>query len=115
MIRTAPFVAMIGLAFLVAGCGAQIDESLTNLEVGDCVLDSAFGEVESVDTVECDADGAIKVIDVFAIEGYTEAYPGDTAIEDAASDGCPSSTITYLSPTKDSWEQADDREIVCFE
>jgi hypothetical protein len=55
-------------------------------------------------------------------------WPGDTAIDDAATNGCiprfhsfvgtsfemSELNITWLEPTQESWQELDDREITCM-
>jgi hypothetical protein len=90
-----------------------LDDSLTDLEVGDCIESPGLGvdEVDSVDAVDC-GPGTFRVIDRFQLEG--EDYPGDAALQDMIGSGCPIETVYTLGPTRDSWEKVDDRLVVCF-
>lgn len=107
--------ASVGLALVIA-CG--LDSSLTDLEVGDCIKDPNVGfaaeEVFSVDHVDCGEPGALRVTRVFDIIEY-DVYPGDAAIDARATSGCPFDATLVLFPTRESWNDADDREVVCFE
>jgi Septum formation len=104
------------------------------LRVGDCLnLDDAPAtdapvseEVESVPTVPCDQehDG-----EVYAVEDMDEGeFPGDEAVATAAEEFCLSEfqdfvgvaydesplDFTTFSPTEDSWNELDDRELLCI-
>jgi len=108
--------ALSGLVFVVA-CGG-LDSSLTDFEVGDCIQDPNAGfvgdEVESLDHVDCSEPGTLRVIRVFQITQYDD-YPGDAAIDSLVDSRCPFDTTVSLFPTRESWNEADDREVVCFE
>lgn len=109
---------MVGIAALgvLAGCGDKtLDESFSDLEVGDCIADSTAQEVESVETVDCADEGALKVVGIFDIEGYGDDFPGIEVMDQEAVDGCPDTMDFYLIPLEESWEQVDDREVVCLE
>ena len=101
-------------ASLSFACGGDdLDESLTSLEVGDCVSeDGVEGLVDDIDETSCDEEGALEVTKVFNMDDGD--YPGQDAVDEAALDECPSDVVTYLYPTEESWNGADDREIVCF-
>jgi hypothetical protein len=118
------FVPIVLLAALgAASCGSTV----LRLEVGDCFDDpESFESVSSVDTVDCSEPHDNEV---YHVESYTESstYPGKTIIEEAAFTACleafeafigiPYSDsrfdIAALWPSSESWEEADDREIVC--
>lgn len=111
-----PFLLLlVGLPLLA--CEATLDESLTNFTVGECIADQSDEvkdvEVESADHVSCDTPGALRVTAVFDMSGG-EDFPGIDAVDQAALQGCPEDTVTYMFPTEESWEQIDDREIVCL-
>jgi hypothetical protein len=101
------------VTLLLVACGDEVlDDSLTDLEVGDCIESPGSSiEVDSVDQVDC-GPGALRVIDRFDLEG--EEYPGDAALQDMIGSGCPIETVYTLGPTRDSWEKVDDRPVVCF-
>lgn len=117
MLLRAVWLLPFTLLLLPVGCGGsgQLDESLTGLEVGDCIDGSGDAEaVETVEAIDCDDPDAVQVIKVFDITGHGDEYPGQEAIDEAVSEGCPATTVVSLYPTKESWEQGDDREVVCF-
>src|SRR3990172_8938257 len=96
------------LGILSIGCEAKLDESLTTLSVGDCIGDSAEEfedvEVETADHISCDTPGALRVTAVFDMSGGGD-WPGLDAIDEAALEGCPGDTLTFMFPTKESWEE----------
>jgi hypothetical protein len=107
------FIGVLLLA-LAAGCGKTLDESLTNFEAGDCVVNPGIGEYTELERVECTEPGAVRVVGKFDVSGFSDGYPGDAAIEDEANERCPATMQWYLVPTKVSWEEVDDRLVVCF-
>jgi hypothetical protein len=54
MLRAAVALPIILGAFLALGCGEDIHHSLTDLEVGDCVVEPQQLEVALVDPIPCD-------------------------------------------------------------
>jgi hypothetical protein len=82
--------------------------------------------VENVDTVDC---AEPHDNEVYAVIQYTDSdsWPGDTAMRDAALTSCLDAfepfigasyevskwDIAALWPSEDSWNEADDREIIC--
>ena len=109
--------ALAGLTFVVA-CTGELDPSITDFEVGDCIKDPSIGlareEVESLDRVDCSEPGTLRATQVFQITRYDD-YPGDAVIESLASSRCPLDADLLFFPTRESWNDADDREVVCFE
>lgn len=101
--------------FLIA-CARELDTSLTTLETGVCVKSPGFAldGVDSLEHVDCSEPGSMLVLRAFDITSY-EQWPGDANVNRIADSGCPPRTNYVLSPTEDSWVQADDREVICFE
>ncbi|WP_304453823.1 septum formation family protein [Nocardiopsis sp. YSL2] len=128
-----------GAAVVLSGCGVvtQIlgaaDNNVFDLNVGDCFIDSemeaAFGgeEVTEVPLVDCAEphDSEFFVSHQMA-EGE---YPGDEAVTAEATELCEGDAFTEfvgvpweesalyaypLTPTEDSWNRIDDREILCY-
>lgn len=131
------FVPFLGLAaFLLVGCGdAGRDEagaidtagdvSVFSLRVGDCYDDHDEGEVTDVAGVPCDAPHDNEVIALFDLpEG---PWPGEEEVRALGRAGClerfeaaigaayeASELEVYpLTPTAATWNEQDDREIVC--
>ena len=104
-------VVVILFCLLALACEAKLDPSF-DLKVGDCIENQAIGEYESVRHVSCSAPGALRVVAVF--DASYKDWPGQAVIEAEAVRRCPSSAASYFVPTKKSWEQGGDREIVCL-
>ncbi len=109
--------ALAGLVLVVA-CTGTLDPSITDFEVGDCIKDPNVGflreEVESLDRVDCSEPGTLRAMRVFQITQYDD-YPGDAVIDSLAESRCPFESVVIFFPTRESWNGADDREVVCFE
>ena len=85
------------------------------------------GEVSDVPLVECseEHDGEF----FHSHELSVDSYPGDTAVSGEAEEICAGGAFTdfvgvdymsseiyvgYLTPTEQTWNQLDDREILCY-
>ena len=106
--------------------------SVFDLETGDC-FGAAAGEVEgeeveTVTVVDCDSPHVFEVFGVFDHEADDdEPYPGDDGLLEYADGECQplfedyvgidyqSSIywITSVTPSQETWDDGDDREIVC--
>ena len=107
-------IGVVTLGIFAISCQSQLDPSLTELEVGDCVRDPGSAtEVLKLDTVDCSEPDALRVTNTFEITGY-DSYTGDAEIQDMAIEGCSPAPL-WLFPTEESWDEADDRLVVCFE
>jgi hypothetical protein len=97
------------------------------IKVGDCFNYGASGDtVSEVDIVPCDDAHDYEAYESVIMDGDT--YPGETATQDQADADClapfesyvgisyDSSTLNYTSfyPTQDTWDQLNDREILCL-
>ena len=98
------------------------------VQVGDCFDDEAFEatEITEVPGVPCSEPHDNEVYAAFNLAG--DKWPGDDKVDELSEQGClerfPSaigksyeqSTLAYTSiqPTKGSWEQVDDREVLCI-
>ena len=111
-------LAVLSLLLLAAfACGdKELDDSLTRLEVGDCMSlpGGDVTEVESLTEVDCSDADAIEVVDVFDVSRDGDAYPGQDEIDRQIAEECPETTTFTLFPTQESWEQAGDRSVACF-
>jgi hypothetical protein len=100
------------------------------IRLGDCILsippDGAF---DSVDAVPCTAAHAAEVYAAFTLAGDDDAtWPGASSVTTDADEGCyqrfmPFVGLAYeqstygffsITPTQQSWEEVDDREILCM-
>ena len=118
---------LIGLVCVLAvSCGQG---SAFSLEVGDCLDEPRGGEFSDVDKVSCDEPHELEVFALVDYPGGNDApFPGADRLEQAALDLCfaffedyvdrpyPESLldIATFNPTRDSWNEIDDREIVCL-
>lgn len=121
--RSAP--ALLVLALLASSCSQSVFE----VAIGQCLNLPDGDTVSDVETVECtEAHDA----EVFALPqhpaGPDEPFPGTAAIGEFADERCleafepyvgteyATSAIFYtsLTPTADSWDSVDDREVVCL-
>jgi hypothetical protein len=109
---------------LLAACS---DDDVPTADVGDCVQESELtGSVDDIATTDCDEPHYAELIAKFDLEG--DDFPGAEAVGTDAQEGCESRFedyvgIAYLeskyylgpvTPTEATWEQADDREVLCF-
>lgn len=122
-------VALLSIAALTAGLSACGGSEVFNIEVGAC-MDSAQlagDEVSQVTTIDCAEEHDVEAYASTQLEGDT--YPGKDAILAKADEFCLAEFTTfvgvasyeesslffsYLYPTEESWNDADDREILCL-
>ncbi|WP_368498963.1 septum formation family protein [Herbiconiux sp. A18JL235] len=96
------------------------------LSVGDCFDEGESQSVQDVQKVDCAAAHDYEVYEAFDIPG--DDYPGDEAVDEAATNGCGASFATFigipyeqsaydfnhLTPTADSWTKGGDHEVLCL-
>ncbi|GLU47946.1 septum formation family protein [Nocardiopsis ansamitocini] len=122
--------ALAAGALALSGCGVLnglIGGDVFELSVGDCIPEeTGEGEVSSVETVECSEPHSSEVYASFMVPDGD--YPGEDAILEQADTDCREEfetfvgtnydeselDLTYLYPVEQSWDQLDDREILCF-
>lgn len=99
------------------------------IQLGDCLLDSPDGDFESIEAVPCDESHQSEVYAAFNVP-FSEiaAFPGRDSIRAAADDGCLAEFeafvgrsyelsvygISSITPTEGSWDEFDDREVLCL-
>jgi len=96
------------------------------IKVGDCLNDAtAQGTVTTAPIVPCSQPHDSEAYK--SISMANGKFPGDTAVKDQADTGCAAAfptfigisyddsslKISYYFPTQDSWNNRDDREILC--
>lgn len=116
-------LAGVGLISSIAACGGQV----ATAEVGDCVVTADIpDDVTEIPTVDCGEAHDAQVVGKFDLDDGD--YPGDDAVTTAAEEGCvtefesfvgiaaadSSLQISYVYPTEQTWDQANDREVICF-
>ena len=96
------------------------------IKVGDCLGDLASGVVETATALPCDEAHRYEVYHAFDLPDGD--FPGPEQIGTAANDGCLSAFepfvgtdfqssiygFTPLTPTEDTWDRLDDREVLCM-
>lgn len=126
-------IAIAGLALVtmagVAACGDDDGDSVFSIGVGQCFDDvQAGGTISDVPVVDCAEPHKNEVFEVADIGASDAVYPGEDAVETAASEAClgafdayvgttfAESTLdlNFLSPTESSWNEVGDREVICF-
>lgn len=138
--RRAATVAGFAVVGLLAGACSSGDEttrsddgeiveggelSAFSINVGDCIVGAATGEVSGFDGVPCTEPHDNEVFYTFDLPDGD--FPGDEVIQAEATDQCltqfeayvgtayevSSFGLTWLSPTVGSWSQGD-QEIACL-
>lgn len=117
---------------MLAGAGACSGVTGTDVptaDVGDCVTDdvTATGEgVDEFDVVECTEPHTAEVFHTFELPDGD--FPGDQALTQAMTEACGPVFEEYIGtaygesevevypvfPTEQTWDDADDREVICF-
>lgn len=115
-------LAGVGLMGSLAACN-----QVATAEVGACVnMDDLGGEITDIPTVDCSEDHDGQVVGKFDLDDGD--YPGDDAIVAEAEEQCrvlfeefvgisydeSSLLMRYVPPSQSTWEQANDREVICF-
>jgi hypothetical protein len=118
----AGIAAGVALLFGLAACSQ--DAEVPTAEVGDCI-ESVGAVVSELPTVDCDEPHQVQVVGLVEHDG--DDFPGDEAISQEAFEEClehfedfvgapfteTSLSPTPITPTEDSWNEADDRESIC--
>jgi hypothetical protein len=105
------------------------DVGVFALAEGDCFVDPPSGNLNEVEAVPCDEPHSSEVFALFDVDGDNDApFPGDPEIQAQAEENCggdlfeeyvgapfQESTlgVTFITPTQQTWEQVDDREVIC--
>ena len=101
------------------------DVGAFRLRLGDCVDDDVEGDVEVVRVVPCEQSHVAEVFHVFDIA--LDDFPGQASVNSAADDTCLAQFagyvgaaygtsefgVGYIAPTEGTWNQLDDREVLC--
>ncbi len=97
------------------------------IQLGDCLNGTTTGLIESMDGVPCSSPHDVEVYYAFNLPD-NGPYPGDDATGEAAGEGCFTAfsgfvghdyatsvyDFTTLSPSAESWDELDDREVLCL-
>lgn len=110
----------------------QEDIGVFRIRTGDCLLlpGELASQVETLEAIPCTEPHSGEVLTTTTIPGSNDAeFPGLDAVIDQAEQDClrefeaitgndfmtdPDWDMTFLYPTQESWDQLDDREIVCI-
>ncbi len=118
-------VTLLACALLAGACS----ESALEFTIGECVNLPDGTQISEYETVDCEQPHDAEVFALPQHPDGTEAdFPGQVALEEFADERCKDdfegyvgiayddSTIysTALTPSQESWEDAEDREIVCL-
>ena len=116
-------LAGVGLVSSIAACGGQV----ATAEVGECVVTADIpDDVTDIPTVDCSEPHDGQVVGKFELDDGD--YPGDDAVQTAAQEGCltefesfvgiayeeSSLEPSWVYPTEQTWNEVDDREVICF-
>ncbi|WP_047870153.1 septum formation family protein [Nocardiopsis sp. RV163] len=138
LLRTAGVSALAaGSVFALSGCGALMSfmgaGNVMELNVGDCFVESemntalASGEVSNIPLVDCAEEHDSEFF--FSYDMTEAEYPGDSAVQAEADEICTGQNFTdfigvsyaeseiyvgHLYPTQETWDQFNDREIICY-
>jgi hypothetical protein len=109
--------------------GGTTSINVFDLEVGDCFDVPSSGNITNVDGIDCDEPHDNEVFATFDIAGGPNApFPGDSSISSQAQTQCTGALFTdyvgvpfnqsefnatSINPTQQTWEQIDDREVIC--
>jgi len=116
-------IAGVGLISSIAAC----NQTVATVDVGSCANTSDLtGEITDIPTIECTESHDAQVVGKFDLDDGD--FPGDEGIASAAEEGCrgqfetfigisfdeSSLSMNYIGPSEDTWNEADDREVICF-
>ncbi len=123
-------LAVLGVAGLTASMSAcsLLGGSVASAEVGACVDTTSMGtdEITEIPTVDCSEEHDVQVFHKFDMPDGD--YPGADGVEAAAREDCIAEfdafvgaayedsalDINYIGPSEQSWNDANDREILCL-
>lgn len=129
---------LVAVTALLAGCAAggprnsagQVTAPAPadsfSLQVGDCTGPLTTGTVEKLTLVPCGQPHDWEVFAVTDLDG--DEYPGAGAVQDEAEEYCQDSfkrfigvsvgkseyDLNVLQPTRQTWNQAEDRAVTCL-
>lgn len=121
----------IGIVVVLGFVVFSIFDKTTDVEdlgVGDCLLMPDAEEISSVESAECIENHELEVFGLVTLsEGDSAPYPGEDAVAEAIFEQCLPRFEPYVGtaydqsawyinaifPTRESWEEADDRAGTC--
>ena len=118
---------LAGMALALAGCSSS-GNALFDLKVGDCLNSAQLSssEITDANTVDCAGSHDLEIFAAHTLEAAD--YPGRDAAESKAEELCyggfeafvgvpyeaSALSISWIVPTAASWNQENDREILCM-
>jgi hypothetical protein len=132
-------ISLVGVALIATGCSGSGSRgsakvSVFSVEPGECFVSpgQVHAQLTTLDRTPCtrphNQEAYAKVAYTAADGSTASAYPGDTLLSQFAQGACAqrfggyvgvdyldsSLFFTYLLPSPRSWENADDRNVICF-
>ncbi len=143
MIRLLIPAALLGCGLAVTACSNSATSDATErdasgevvdggevgvfrLQQGDCIAEATEQDVlDSLPVVPCSDPHQLEIYHVFDLADGD--WPGESAVSDRSAEGCLAAfagfvgigfdqsayDVTPLMPSQQSWEQIDDREVLC--
>lgn len=134
-------VAVAAVLASVAGCNSgggtvprnsagQVTAAATtdafSIKVGDCIGKLASDSTDELPLLPCDQPHFWEAFAAANLNG--DAFPGNAEVKDQAAQACKAAfedfiavaqgdskyEVTFLTPTKETWTQAGDRQVVCL-
>ena len=113
-----------GVVLLLGLSACSQDPEVPTAEVGDCI-ETVGVVVSELPTVDCDEPHEVQVVGLYEHDG--DDFPGDEVISEEAFAECrelfenfvgapfeeTSLSVLPITPTEESWNEADDRESIC--
>lgn len=108
---------------LLAACSKTVS---AQADPGDCIKELETGSVDELEKVDCDE---AHVAEVFAVPDLEDGdFPGVDEITNLAAEACLEEFEDYIgvayddseyeifpiAPSEESWNEADDREVICL-
>lgn len=115
-------LAGVGLMGSLAACN-----QVASAEVGACTNTSDLqGQITEIPTVDCTEEHDAQVVGKFDMPDGE--FPGDEGVSAAAEEDCRAAfesfvgisydestlQMRFIGPSEQTWDQANDREVICF-
>ena len=116
-------VAVLCTAGLLTACSETV---AAQADPGDCIEELESGSVEELEKVDCEESHVAEVFAVLDLENGD--FPGTDEITTMSAEACLDEFEDYvgvayndseyeifpIAPSEESWEEADDREVICL-
>ncbi|UFU05925.1 septum formation family protein [Ruania halotolerans] len=121
-------VGVAGVAISMTACG-MLGGEVATAEVGECaqLADLQSDEITEIPTVDCSEEHDAQFFHKFDLPDGD--FPGTDGVQTAAEEGCLGTEFenfvgtsyeesalyaNFIGPTQETWDQADDREVLCI-